>query len=151
MNSINGIGSLGNLCNVSGCNNFTQLRPQAESTVPEQRDMVSLGQETPEQETSFPSMVGVGVSSEKVADYGTVTTSEKAPVAVTSNSVDAGNGLRATMSDLGVLTLLDDPAIESLDQCGGISDTVAVSQQNTLAMINLNSMDSILSNGLIPM
>lgn len=151
MNSINGIGSLGNLCNVSGCNNFTQVRPQAENTVPEQRDMVSLGQETLDQEASFPSMVGVGVSSEEVADYGTVTTTEKAPVAVASNSVDAGNGLRATMSDLGVLTLLDDPAIESLDQCGGISDSLAVSQQNTLAMINLNSMGSILANGLISM
>lgn len=151
MNSINGVGSLGSLCNVSGCNTFAPVRPQEENSIPEQHDMVSLGQSTSEQGLAFQNLVCDSESSPQVAQPSRQSVVAKSSTSVNSNSVDAGNGLRATMSDLGVLTLLDDSAIASLDQVSDVASTDLASQQNTLAMINLNSMDSILEHGLVSM
>ncbi len=151
MNSINinGLGNLNNLCSAS-CTNFKAAPSVTENTLPEQHDMVSLGQNMPDANDTSISFSEVKITAENTKQASEISHAPVNTVSKQNNSVDAGNGLRATMSNLGVLTMLDDPtSVASADQIKENQFSEANEMQNTLAMLNLNSMESILSEGLI--
>ena len=151
MNSINinGLGNLNNLC-TTACTNFKAAQPVPENTLPEQHDMVSLGQNMSDVSGASPDFSDV---KENHATSAPAADSAPAPANTASQqnkSVDAGNGLLATMSDIGVLAMLDDPStVAGIDQVQENQFSEANEMQNTLSMLNLNSLESIISDGLI--
>lgn len=151
MNSINinGLGNLNNLC-ATQCTNFKAAQPLPESTLPEQHDMVSLGQNMADISSPAPDFSDVNSTPSIPASSADSAPVSANVVAKPNNSVDAGNGLRATMSDIGVLAMLDEPStVSGVDLVQENQFSEANEMQNTLSMINLNSLESILSDGLI--
>ena len=151
MNSIN-INGVGNLSSLRGvaCANYAAMSNEPENSVPnEQHDMVSLGQDTPDMASADVRLNGISDHSFAAADKA-AEASRCSSSAAKTHSPEVNNDMRATlMNDLGVLTMLDDPSIEAVGQINSIDTAGSAELQNTLAMVNINGMDSILQNGLI--
>ena len=151
MNSINinGLGNLNNLC-TNACTNFKAAQPVPENTLPEQHDMVSLGQNMSDVSGTSPDFSDVKDNHAASAPAANSAPAPASPSPQQNKSVDAGNGLLATMSNIGVLAMLDDPStVAGIDQVQENQFSEANEMQNTLSMLNLNSLESILSDGLI--
>ena len=155
MNSINAFNNLGSIYNASLSNARTGV--ESREAEPQQQDLVSIGQ-------SADDLPSGNIASQ--TSIGQVESGREEAPAPNANAVSAQTqsapesasqfqgfimGSRAEApvqcSNLGTIAIFDEPSVQDMQEVGGISpQTLAQGQSNTLALVNVNSLESVLAN-----